>query len=269
MDYIQQALEKARAARQQGGAQPATGVAGAARPAAKPADGGLPGKINYTSTRQVQRPARELAGRRLVAADSNDRAAEPYRQLRTQVLRQLRQNNWQTLAITSPNSNAGKTLTAANLAIALSQEVNQTVLLADLDLRNPSVASTFGIEVKQGLVDHLEGKVEVADILVNPGLERLVILPGRPGSGYRSELLSSPAMTTLLTDLTTRYTDRIILFDLPALLDDDDAMVFTPYANATLLVVEDGVTSREELEKSLQLLQGTQLLGTVLNKVRS
>ena len=60
--------------------------------------------------------------------------------LRGQILNKFRQNNWQTLAITSPNSGGGRTLTAMNLAISLSLEVNQTVLLVDLDLRQPGVA---------------------------------------------------------------------------------------------------------------------------------
>jgi protein-tyrosine kinase len=92
-------------------------------------------------------------------------------------------------------------------------------------------------------------------------------LPSLPGS-YRSELLSSPQMAALLSDIVTRYESRLIIFDLPALLDDDDALVFAPYADATLLVVEDGVSKRSEIERSLQLLEGTRLLGTVLNKVR-
>jgi protein-tyrosine kinase len=72
----------------------------------------------------------------------------------------------------------------------------------------------------------------------------------------------------LLSDIVNRYQDRFIIFDLPALLDDDDALVFAPYADAILLVVEDGVSKRSEIERCNQLLEGTQLLGTVLNKVR-
>ncbi|HSB95419.1 MAG TPA: CpsD/CapB family tyrosine-protein kinase [Spongiibacteraceae bacterium] len=183
-------------------------------------------------------------------------------------MRKLRENNWRTLAITSPNSQAGKSLTALNLAISISLEVNQTVMLVDLDLRRSSLLQKLGLEAEFGLIDILEGRVEVNQTLINPGFERLVILPNRATANSRSEILSSPQMGKLLSDIVNRYPDRFIIFDLPALLDDDDALVFAPYADAVLLVVEDGVSKRKEIERCKQLLEGTQLLGTVLNKVR-
>lgn len=272
MDYIQQAIDKARQERQGriGGEviERAPQNKDSAdhisiRKTIKP----VPTSISYTQTRKVQFPENEIENKRLFAALPNDRRAEPYRQLRTQVLKKMRANGWQTLAVTSPNSHAGKTLTAVNLAISLSQEVNQTVLLVDLDLRNPSVGHVLGVDSGPGLLEVLRGECEVADILINPGLERLVILPGTVGEAVRSETLSSPEMKTLLDDLISRYESRLILFDLPALLDDDDAMVFAPYVDTTLLVVEDGVTLKEDVERSLGLLEGVNLLGTVLNKV--
>src|SRR5690625_2026841 len=118
MDYIQQAIDKARQERQcrigqaprEG--QPPDRVTPLGRPEAPPAQ---PTRISYTQTRRVEIPKHQLEERRLFAAMPDDRRAEPYRQLRTQVLRNMRANDWQTIAITSPNSHAGKTLTAANL----------------------------------------------------------------------------------------------------------------------------------------------------------
>lgn len=274
MDYIQQAIDKARDERQGNiGQTPeeSKNVAaseGEGKQKAPASKSGAPGEINYTKTRQIELSKSVLMDNRVIAGFNFDQRAEPYRQLRTQVIQKLRANSWKTLAITSPNEHAGKTLTAINLAISLSKEVNQTVMLVDLDLRNPDVLTTLGLHVDQGLVDHLKGEASVADILVNPGLERLVILPGKADPDYSSEILSSPEMKTLLSDLTSRYESRIIIFDLPALLLNDDALAFTPYVDATLLVVEDGATTSEQIERSLQMLEGTNLLGTVMNKVR-
>ena len=83
-----------------------------------------------------------------------------------------------------------------------------------------------------------------ANILLNPGYPRLVILPGLPQGHHVSELLSSPGRENLYGGYTQRYPDRIIIFDLPPLLRNDDAMVFVPNADACLLVVEDGATGR-------------------------
>ena len=91
-------------------------------------------RVNYSKTRSVFLDAQTLKDLRIIAGFSHDKRSESYRQLRGQLLNKFRENNWQTLAITSPNSGAGKTLTALNLAISLSMEVNQTVLLVDMDL---------------------------------------------------------------------------------------------------------------------------------------
>jgi capsular exopolysaccharide synthesis family protein len=263
MDFIQRAIDKARTER--GDATPAPETS--ERPERKrPAASA--GRIEYTQTRS-QKPRNDvLAGNRVIAGLDHDRRAESYRQLRTQVLHKLRDNGWHTLAVTSPNAHAGKSLTALNLAISLSMEVNQTVLLVDLDLRNPSLLDKLGLDAQHGLIDYLEGRAELKDVLINPGFERLVILPNLPGTAHRSELLTSPQMHALLDDIVSRYESRIIIFDLPAVLDDDDALLFAPHADALLMVVEDGVSKRSEIERALQLLKGKPLLGTVLNKAR-
>jgi Mrp family chromosome partitioning ATPase len=227
----------------------------------------IPHRVEYTQTRSVAPSLAHLRNQRIIAGLEHDQRAESYRQLRTQILRKLRENQWRTLAVTSPNNRAGKTLTALNLAISLSLEVNQTVLLVDLDLRHPSILEKLGIDAEYGLMDYLEGRAELSDVMINPGYERLVVLPSLPGS-YRSEILSSPQMADLLREIVNRYESRLIIFDLPALLNDDDALVFAPFADATLLVVEDGISKRLDIERSLQLLEGTRLIGTVLNKVR-
>ncbi|MDX9875894.1 MAG: CpsD/CapB family tyrosine-protein kinase [Spongiibacteraceae bacterium] len=262
MDFIQRAIDKARDQRK-------PDIAPAPSPAAAPGLNRLADTaITYTQTRSVRPKPDHLLRERIVAAFDSDKRAEPYRQLRTQVLRRMREKQWRTLAVTSPNSHAGKTLTALNLAISISREVNQTVLLVDLDLRNPTVMQKLGIQAEFGLMDCLEKRCELKDVLVNPGFERLVVLPSLPGTSHRSEILSSPTMTTLLQEIVNRYDSRIVVFDLPALLDDDDALAFTPFVDALMLVVEDGSSSRGDIERALLLMQGTPLLGTVLNKVR-
>ncbi len=263
MDFIQRAIDKAREQRDRA---ETTAVAEPQRQRPSPSTSN--NKIEYTQTRTVRPNPQHLLNQLVVAGFDNDQRAEVYRQLRTQVLQKMRENRWRTLAVTSPNSHAGKSLTALNLAISMSKEVNQTVLLVDLDLRNPTVAEKLGLDVESDLIDCLEGRAELKDALVNPGFERLVVLPNARRSRHRSEMLSSPRMNMLLQDIVNRYESRLIIFDLPAVLDDDDAMTFAPYADALLMVVEDGVSRRSDVERALKLMQGTPLLGTILNKAR-
>lgn len=263
MEYVKDAIEKARLEREQNQANESGSPASGSQRDLKR---NRAVQVDYSQTRQVKVSNRVLLDNRVVSAFENDQRAEPYRQLRTLILKKFSDNNWRTLAITSAHRNAGKTLTALNLAIALSKDVNQTVLLADMDLKGPNILDALGIATEAGLVEHLTEGALIKDILVNPGFERLTILPSRPTTGDTSELLSSPAMRDTLHELVHRYSDRLIVFDLPPLLGDDDALVFAPYVDATLIVVESGVTTPEDLKRCYQLLENTPIIGTVLNK---
>jgi capsular exopolysaccharide synthesis family protein len=198
--------------------------------------------------------------------ETMDESADAYKILRTQVLQRLRANDWRTLGITATRKGHGKTLTALNLGISLAMEVNQTVLLADLDLRSPSLAGYLSAEKLNGISDYLVERCELSEVLVNPGIDRLVILPGNEPLINSSEELSSPRMVRLVEELKNRYPDRIVLFDLPPLLVGDDVMAFAPNLDAVILVLEEGKTTGDELNRALDLLHGVNILGTVLNK---
>ncbi len=270
MERVQEAIEKARKEREgkigQETVERSVDVDASLEQKVSGLDFGKAISVEYTQTKQVTISDEELKARRVIAGFAHDPRSDVYRQLRSQVLKKLRENNWNTLAVTSPSDKSGTSLTAINLAISLSQEVNQTVMLVDLDLRNPTIHEILGLQVNKGIVDYVRKEATLDEVLINPGFERLVILPGTPQGPFSSEILSSPDMKALKEELATRYESRIIIFDLPSLLGSDDALVFAPTVDATLLVVEDGATSPEELERSLKLLEGSELLGTVLNK---
>lgn len=285
MDYLQEAIQKAREEGKSGIGRtpsPGKGNSGLSLPTSVPTTrpvpqnvGGQhgkqlpgPGAIKYTKTRQVTLDDEVLALNRVIAGNVADPQVEAYRQLRSHVLTAMDRKEWNTLAITSPQEGVGKTTTSVNLAISISREMNHTVMLVDLDLRKPRVAATLGLDIEKGIVDHLTGGEPIENILLNPGYPRFVVLPGLPQGKHVSELLSSPEMKLFMNDATRRYPNRIIIFDLPPLLRNDDAMVFVPNADACLLVVEDGATTPDDLERSLELLKDVELLGTILNKAR-
>ena len=210
-----------------------------------------------------------LHERRVIAASNQDDRVGPYRQLRTQLLKTMQENHWQTLAITSAHVGAGKTLTSSNLAIAMSRDINTTVLLVDLDLETPTMHQVLNLKPEKGLVDYLEDRAELGEILFNPGLERLAVLAGRSAGRNASELLTTPRMQHLIHDLCHQDASNITIFDLPPLLRNDDAVMFAPFADATLVVVEEGVTTEDQLRETMRLLEKANVIGTILNKART
>jgi protein-tyrosine kinase len=204
--------------------------------------------------------------RRIVTLHNYNAESEAFRMLRTKILKQLRDNNWNSFAITAPTQEAGKTTVAVNLAIAMAMDVNQSVLLVDLDLRHPKVHWYFGLENEVGLRDYFLSDMPLSDILINPGIDRLTILPGRGQAIGSSEILSGPRMKTLMNEINSRNQSKIIIFDLPPVLATDDVLSTVDCYDAILLVVEEGKTQPDEIKKTVQLLSGKNLLGTVLNK---
>lgn len=276
MERIQKALEQAKQERSaakkeansrepklQAKAQPEEASASSAVRDEKLAPAPL---IQYTQTKVIDVSEEVLEQNRLVAALPDHELTDAYRILRTRVLQNLNSNRWNTLAITSPAPGSGKTLTSINLAISLAREINRTVLLADFDLRNPSIHEYFGYEPELGLSDFLFDDVPLNEMLFSPSIERLVVLPGRKSIHNSSEMLRSPKMVSLVEELKGQYANRLIIFDLPPILAVDDALAFTPYTDAMLMVAENGGTKKEDLEKALEILKDTNLIGTVLNK---
>jgi Mrp family chromosome partitioning ATPase len=259
VDRIRKALDLARQERDRslGHPRPIDAASGAL----------LPTAIEYTMT-QVFSPTIELLeANRIVSVSGPSPAAAAFRMLRTQVLQRMMENNWRSLAIFSACRDEGKTTTAINLAISLANDHLHTVLLVDFDLRRPSMAARLGINPRKGTDDLLRGEARVEDCLYHPeGFDRLVLLPARSTMHNSSEALAGRRGRELVTELRSRYPDRIVLFDLPPILDADDALAFAPLVECGLLVVAEGSTRRENVLRCMELLRKTPIVGTVLNR---
>ena len=226
-----------------------------------------PGEIRYTITRRVAVDMDRLRRQRLIVAGSDENIGEAYKLLRTRVLHGTTPEGRNTLMITGPLPNEGKTLTTINLAIAISRKVGQTVLLVDGDLRNPSIHRYLDLPLGPGLVDYLTSGYPIPKSLVHPeGLANLVVLPAGQATAQSAELLSSPLMVDLVRELKHFYPDRYVLFDLPPLLYADP-LAFAPLVDGIIVVVAAGSTPREEITRALATLKEFPVLGCVLNKI--
>ena len=224
----------------------------------------LPPAFRYRETRVVVPDHQTIRNARLVAA-TRGKTADTFRILRTKVLEQLSRYGFSSLAVTSSNSGDGKSLVAANLAVALSLTARHTVLLVDLHLRCPTLHRLFGLDAEPGLTNHLLDGVPLSHCLVNPGFSRLIVLPaGRP-IDYSSETLLSNEFSSLALEMKTRYSERLVVYNLPAIIGTDDALAFMRLVDCYMMVIRAGSTQQRDFEHALETLRDSVLLGTVLN----
>ncbi len=205
---------------------------------------------------------------RVILSDHQDEhVRSAYKMLRTRTLQRMRQNDWHVIGVTSPLQGDGKSLTSVNLALSLARDVTLSVILVELDLRRPTICKQLGVDPINGLSDYLDGTAKLDEVLFRPeGTERFAILPNTEVYENSSETLSSPAVATLIDELRGSDPGRVIICDLPPYLATDDVLAFAPLADAFLVVVSEGTTSRDVLEKGLDILQELPLLGVVLNR---
>jgi succinoglycan biosynthesis transport protein ExoP len=226
------------------------------------------------------RTAREGAnGRRLVIASSKEavelvaqvrpqsQMAESYRALRTSLLLSNLGAPPKVIMITSALPQEGKTTTSINCAVVLAQK-GVRVLLIDADLRRPSIHKTLGMGPRSGLSNVLTGSATLEQTITRSTiLPNLSVLPAGTPPPNPAELLASTNMRDVLEELRGQY-DHIVV-DTPPSLSVTDAVVLSPRADAVVLVIRSGQTTKQALRRSRDLLAqvNAKVSGVLLNAV--
>lgn len=192
------------------------------------------------------------------------RAAESFRQLRTNLRFVDVDNEPRRIVVTSALAGEGKSTVSANIA-RLVAHAGTPVLLIDADLRRPMIASTFDIDGAVGLTQALAGDVDVRDVIVESGMANLSLLPAGRIPPNPSELLGSLRMKQFIDDLAV---DHLVILDAPPLLPVTDAGLLSAFCDGALLVQAAGKTQIEQSQQCRRILDqvGSRLLGVVLNK---
>jgi len=259
MEKIQQALERARLQREGAEKNISTRESHAEDVQS----------IIYTQTQSMEGHEETQRENRILSAMAHSGYSDSFKILSTQVMQRMQEHQWSSLAITSVGDDEGKTTTAINLGISIAKEIEYTVLLVDTNLRKPELHKYFGISPELGLSDYLQNDADLEDLLVRPGdIDHFVLLPGGAPLMNSTEMLGSPKMCSLVEELKDRYPKRIVIFDLPPVLNTADTLSFVPCIDCALIVVEDDTTKEDELKRTVDLLSVTNVLGTVLNKAR-
>lgn len=189
-----------------------------------------------------------------------------FRILRSRMLNRIRAEGWKTVAITSPGPGEGKTLVSINLALSMSREGASDVFLLDLDMRNPSVCRYLGISPRREIADYFQGSCTPEEMFFSAGSERLSIAGGTISTDLASEYVASQKFEELLAYIQGVAYNPVILIDLPPMLASDEAIVLAPRVDALTLVIAEGRTDRDGLERTRQMLEGHNLAGIVLNR---
>jgi polysaccharide biosynthesis transport protein len=205
-------------------------------------------------------------GENLAALGSLSSVVESYRMLRTSILLSTAGAPPKTILITSSQPSEGKTTTAVNTAVSLSQ-LGASVLLIDADLRRPTVHTAFKIPHTPGMSNYLSGHAPLDDLIVKLPIPNLFVLPCGPIPPNPAELLSSDRMKDLLRAVSQRFDH--ILIDSPPLISVTDPVILSTMVDGSILVVHAGKSKRELVRRARRDLArgGARVFGVVLNNV--
>jgi succinoglycan biosynthesis transport protein ExoP len=193
--------------------------------------------------------------------------AESYRALRTSLLLSNLGSPPKVIMITSALPQEGKTTTSINCAVVLAQK-GVRVLLIDADLRRPSIHKTLGMGPRSGLSNVLTGSTTLEQAIARTTiLPNLHVLPAGTPPPNPAELLASANMRDVLAELRQQY-DHVVV-DTPPSLSVTDAVVLSPRADAVVLVIRSGQTTKQALRRSRDILAqvNAKVVGVLLNAV--
>lgn len=205
-----------------------------------------------------------------------NRLAEEFRQIKHPLIMHVNGKgatvvpNANMIMVTSSLASEGKTFTSINLAMSMATEMDKTVLLVDADVAKPDVTARLGVQAERGLIDVLlDDNLSLSDVLIKTDIPKLTLLPAGRKHVHSTEILASEGMRQLTLELSTRYSDRIVIFDSPPMCLTSEARVLAGLMGQIVLVVEEGRTSQHTVKQAMSMLDTNEIIGVVLNKKKS
>ncbi|WP_290653157.1 XrtA-associated tyrosine autokinase [Aquisalimonas sp.] len=222
----------------------------------------------------ISRPHLAEAG--LISPDGTTRSqvAEEFRLLKRPLLANAfgkdapAARNRNLVMVTSSLPREGKSFCAINLAMSIAMELDRTVLLVDADVARPTVPQYLGISADgPGLLDLLaDESIDFPDALIRTDIDNLSVLLAGRTYPKATEMLASRDMHRLISDMSHRYPDRIILFDSPPLLATSEAGALAHHMGQIVFVVEADKTPQEAIARATEQLEGCEVVVPLLNK---
>jgi exopolysaccharide/PEP-CTERM locus tyrosine autokinase len=206
-------------------------------------------------------------------SDSRRLINEEYREIKRKLLSNAFGPLSSTLAnsniimVSSPRPGEGKTFTAVNLALSIAAEQDKTVLLVDADVLKPNVLRTLGLKGEKGLMDYLLGEVnDLSDVIYKTNVPKLRIIPAGSSHHRSTELLASSIMNETVNEFSKRYADRVVIIDTPPMIGINESAILASFAGQAIIVVEEGRSKMQDIEKAAESLNPEMAIGFVVNK---
>src|SRR5712664_4993830 len=193
--------------------------------------------------------------------------SEEFRSLRTKLNYMQTLQSLHTVVVTSASPAEGKSFTAMNLALAESHLADNSVLVADFDLRRPTLHNLLQLDRRPGISDYLMGEAPLEKVIKRiTGSNLYFISAGKPVQNPL-ELLNLREVKVLLDELHTIF--NWTFFDTPPLLFSADANLLAAMTDGTILVVRIGSTTIDTITRAVQSLNENNVLGVVANGARA
>ncbi|PAE10694.1 hypothetical protein CHI02_18745 [Niallia circulans] len=192
---------------------------------------------------------------------------EQYHAIRASIQLAINENQIKTLAIVSGEESEGKSTFSANLAIAFA-EVGKRVLLVDSNFRHPTLHTSFEENNEFGLSTILVNRDRLEECVIETPIDHLDLLTSGPVPPNPSELLGSPAMEILVSNVSHQY--DMVIFDTPSLVSVADSLLLSNISDGVLMVVRSNKNNIETVEFTRDMLSNSKaiFLGAVLNDER-
>jgi protein-tyrosine kinase len=211
---------------------------------------------------------RTLEERRLIHHDESSRVhADAFREIRTRLLALGGSNNFVTM-VAPISHGSGGSFVARNLATAFAFDEAKTSLLIDCDMRHATQHAALGVNPTEGgLIDYLEHPaLGVEKILYHTGIPRLRLIPVGKRREMSAEYFSSFRMRAVIDSLRSRYADRYLFIDGPAVKGSPDARILADLADFIVLVVGYGRDTPGTINKALANFEQSKIAGVVFNR---
>ena len=249
-------------------------------------------KVGQRQSRSVEVDMAKLANAGyLVPGSPRSTLADEFRGIKQPVLKNARSDAeapirlGNLIMVTSALAGEGKTFCALNLALSIASEVDSSVLLVDADVVRPAILERMGLAGggdkgsdkgsgkgneranERGLLDLLtDSTLDLSEVILKTNVPKLSVLPAGTPRINSTELLASNSMEDLLHDISSRYADRIVIFDAPPLLATTESRVLAARMGQILMVVSEGTTGREDIAQAFAAVQACPIVLSMLNR---